>query len=159
MVALGHYQRRRNCCLGGLLVRTMNSPSPFIDGRCFLADSPFRSAHFLVVTALGLSAVVVDIAILYRNRHAAHEHSLVLAGILVAIQLIYQWWRALRYYSKVRSLYAQRLGDEAREGSPLDLALRTATGGLADLLFYCYGIALVLLVFICLLMTSISPGG
>ena len=36
--------------------------------------------------------------------------------------------------------------DEAKEGSPLDLAIRIATGGLTDLLFYCFGITLVMLV-------------
>jgi hypothetical protein len=126
----------------------MNSTSPFIDGRRFLAESPFRSAYFLVATALGLSTVVLAIAILYRNRNSAHEQSLVLVVGLAFIQLIYQWWRILRYYSRIRSLYAERPENEAREGSPLDLALRTATGGLIDLLFYCYGIALLLLALI-----------
>lgn len=140
-------------------VTVMRNPPSFIDGRRFLTGSPFRSPHFLVVTALGLGAILLDMLILYRSRHAAHRYSLVLAGALVAIQIIYQWWRTLRHYSRIRSLYTQKLTNEAAEGSPPDLALRAATGALADLLFYSYGIMLILLVLINLLMTTVVRGG
>ena len=56
----------------------MSNSSSFIDGRRLLVDSPFRSAHFLVVTVLGLAAVVLDLALLYWNRHSAHRFSLTL---------------------------------------------------------------------------------
>lgn len=136
----------------------MNNTFPFIDGRRFLVDSPFRSVHFLVVTALGLGAFVVDVYILYRYRPPAHEFSLVLVGVLVLIQLVYQWWRILRYYRRIRRLYSERAGSQVVEdSSPVDLALRIAAGGLVDLLFYCYGIALILLVLIGFMMTHITP--
>lgn len=134
----------------------MSVPSSFIDGRRFLASSPFRSPYFLAVTALALSAVLVDLAVLYINRRSAHETSLVLAGLLVATQLGYQWWRALRYYSRIRFLYKEKPENDAREGSNVDLALRTATGGIVDLLFYFYGITLVLLILIGLMTTSVN---
>jgi hypothetical protein len=117
-----------------------------IDGGRFLSGSAFRSPRFVLLTALAFGVVVVDFLTLYLNRRAEHALSFALIGGLAAVQLLHSWWRILWFYSKIRSLYAAaKLEREVREGSSLDLALRTAAGGLADLLFYCYGTILMLL--------------
>jgi len=121
-------------------------PRSFIDGRCFLTGSPFRSAWFWVITALGIGALVTDVVLLIQYHHLLDSNASVALGALVGIQLLYQLWRTLRYYARIRTLYSMKSADEAKEGSPLDLAIRIATGGLTDLLFYCFGITLVMLV-------------
>jgi hypothetical protein len=122
-------------------------PRDFIDGGRFLTDSPFRSVLFWVPTASGFGAVVATIILLLRYDHLLSANLSVGLGAMVGVQLVYQWWRALRYYSRIRALYATKSANEAKEGSPLDLALRIATGGYTDQLFYFYGTALILLLF------------
>jgi len=134
----------------------MNDLRTFVDGRCFLTGSPFRSMHFVVASTLGLVAFVVDVCVIYRHRETLNIYVAVVLGILIGVQIIYQWWRALRYYSKIRKLYAMRSEEEARAGTPLDIALRIAAGGITDILFYCYGMTLVALILIGVLLTRLE---
>jgi hypothetical protein len=137
--------RAHHCCY--ISLEPMNNfPRTFMDGRSFLIDSPFRSGRFWIVTALGLGAFATDILILILFRHLLSVYIIAGLAVLVGVQIVYQWWRILRYYARIRSLYSMKSADEAEEGSPLDLALRVAAGGLSDLLFYCFGMALIMLV-------------
>jgi hypothetical protein len=124
----------------------MSNTFPYIDGRRFLTQSPLRSTWFLIPTALGVAALIIDAALLVRYQHLLNVNASIALGALVGAQLIYQWWRTLRYYRKIRELYTTKAGDEAEDGSPLDLALRIAAGGLSDVLFYSYGMALIMLI-------------
>jgi hypothetical protein len=148
---------RDNSFWGSMSISKMEDKSFFVDsgvtdGSRFLSGSAFRYPRFLVLTALGFAVLVFGLTTLFLNRHAEHSGSLVVIGLGVAALLLQSWWRILMLYSTIRSLYAAaKLEGEVREGSSLDLALRTAAGGLADLLFYCYGIALMLLVLVGLL--------
>ena len=143
----GHRGRWRN----SVLVSLMNDLRTFIDGRCFLTRSPFRSMYFIVATILGSVAVVVDVYVIYRHRQTLNRY-VAIVMILIGVQAIYQWWRCLRYYSKVRKLYAMKSENETECGPPLDVALRIAAGGLTDLLFYCYGMTLASVILIGVLL-------
>jgi hypothetical protein len=127
----------------------------YIDGRSFLTGSTFRSGYFLSASIVGLCAVVIDVYILIHHWQALNKGAVVVLGGLIGVQLIYQWWRTLRYYSKVRELYSMR-SEDARDGTPLDVALRIAVGGLVDILFYCYGMTLMALIFIGVLLTHLG---
>lgn len=137
-------------------VTLMSDTSPFVDGRTFLITSPFRSGWFVISTVLGLIAVVLDMLIVYRYWHVLSANIIAALAVTIGVELIYQWWRALRYYSKIRSLYLKKAVHEAKEGTDLDLALRIAAGGLANILFYCNGIALVLLALLGVCLRHIS---
>ena len=115
----------------------------FLDGRKFLSTTPFRSGYFMVISVSGLLALVANSYVAYRLWLTISTQAGLLLGILVGIQIVYQWWRALRYYNVIRRLYSMRTGSDAAEGSPLDAALRIAIGGLTDILFYSYGTLLV----------------
>ena len=78
-----------------------------------------------------------------------------LAG-LIAIQIIYQWWRIWRYYAVIRKLYSRKRLAEAEDGTALDAALRIAAGGLIDILFYSYGMVIVALAIIGLLLMRLQ---
>jgi hypothetical protein len=105
---------------------------------------------------LGFGALVTDIVLLVRYHYLLDAIASVALGVLVGVQLLYQWWRTLRYCARIRTLYSMKSADEAKEGSPLDLAIRIATGGLTDLLFYCYGITLVMLVVVGVLLMRLN---
>ena len=128
----------------------------FLDGRRFMTDSPFRSGYFVVASVAGLGAVLTDAYLIVRHWQTLNEGVVITLGIVIGVQLIYQWWRTLRYYSQIRKLDATKAEGEAKEGTPLDGALRLATGGLTDILFYCYGMTLVALILIGVLLTHLD---
>jgi hypothetical protein len=134
----------------------MNVTRSFIDGRKFLSGFPLGSAYFVVVSLVGLAAVVADVYILSRHWHTLGSFGVIILAVLIGVQLIYQWSRTLRYYSRVRELYLRKSDEEAQDGSPLDLALRIAAGGLTDLLFYCYGMTLLALILVGALLTRLD---
>jgi hypothetical protein len=148
----GHWNSWRKC----VLVTVMDDLRTFVDGRRFLTGSPFRSVYFVVASALGFVAVTVDVYVIYRHRQTLNIYVALVLGILIGVQIIYQWWRTLRYYSKLRKLYAMRSEEEAKVGTPLDIALRITAGGLTDILFYCYGMTLASLVLIGVLLTHLA---
>jgi hypothetical protein len=97
---------------------------------------------------LGFITLATDVYLIWRFRYALRINVAIVLALPIGLQLIYQWWRALRYFRKVRELYSAKLDYEAKDGTPLDAALRVATGGISDILFYCYGIELMSLVVI-----------
>ena len=130
----------------------------FIDGHIFFENSPFSSRYFRIASFVGLVSVVVDVYLIVEHWHALNIIVTVLLGAQIGVQLIYQWWRTWSYYSKIRKLYSMKSEEEAKEGSPLDLALRIAAGGLTDGLFYSYGMTLVALFIIGILLTRLGNG-
>lgn len=134
----------------------MNNLRNFVDGRIFLTGSPFRSVYFVVATVVGLVSAVIDVYLLVRHWQTLNAYIVNALGILIGVQLVYQWVRTLRYYSNIRKLYTVKSEVEAMEGTPLDVALRIATGGLTDMLFYCYGMTLVALITIGVLLTHLD---
>jgi hypothetical protein len=134
----------------------MDNLRNFVDGRIFLTDSPFRSAYFMVATVVGLVSAVIDVYLLFRHWQTLNVYIVLVLGILIGVQLVYQWVRTLRYYYNIRKLYTVKSEVEAKEGTPLDIALRIATGGLTDTLFYCYGMILVEVITIGVLLTRLD---
>lgn len=124
----------------------MSEEHLFIDGRALLTTTPLRSKAFLFITAVGSVAVVLDAYIIFRYYQILPAVVSSALACLVGVQLIYQWWRALRYYSKVRRLYAEQVRSGSVGHNYRDAALETALVGIADLLFYSYAIMLVTLV-------------
>jgi len=70
----------------------------------------------------------------------------------IGIQLIYQWFRALRCRAKIRELYSK--GSDADSG--LNVAVFVAARGMIDILFFSYGIALFALILIGLLLSRLE---
>jgi hypothetical protein len=98
----------------------------FPDGRSLLIGSPFRSAYFLIASAAGAGCIVVDVYLLYRHRQVLTTYAVLILSILIGLQSMYQWWRALRYYGKIRELYSRATDEGVKEGFYLDTALRIA---------------------------------
>jgi hypothetical protein len=128
----------------------MDEIKRFLDGRCFLDGHPLRSWRFVLVTVLGVVAIAVSIIFSYIHQDASrHRFAWIGFATVFSIQLVSQWFRALRYYSRIRSLCSGSKADTAERGAN-DLALRIAAGGLTDFLYYYYGLALTILVFLIL---------
>ncbi len=126
----------------------MTNIGNFLDGRTLLVGSPFRSLSFLIASVAGAGSVALAAYLLFRHLQMLTVNAAVLLGVLIGAQLVYQWWRVLRYRSKIRALYLKSSGEDTKEGSPLDIAVRVAVGGLVDVLFFSYGIAFSALVLI-----------
>src|SRR6266849_6453545 len=116
----------------------MSDIGNFIDGRGLLTRSPFRSGYFVVASLMALGGLLANAYMICRYWRAMGVYGAFVLGSLVGVEQIYQWWRALRYYAKLRELYSGS-DIEMREGSPLGIALRVAAGGIVDLLFFSYG--------------------
>jgi len=115
----------------------------FLDGRKLLSAKPFQSGYFVVTGMTGVAALLANSYVAYKLWLTISHQAALILGALVGLQIVYQWWRALRYYGVIRRLYAMKSDLEATENSPLDAAIRIAVGGLTDILFYCYGMLLV----------------
>jgi hypothetical protein len=94
--------------------------------------------------------------IIYRHWNAMSGNMIALLGVFIGVQTIYQWRRVMIYYAKLRKLYAVAMEEGIATGSPLDVALRTAAGGIVDLLFYDFGTRLVSLFFLIALLYRID---
>jgi hypothetical protein len=130
----------------------------YMDGRRFLRDSPFRSWQFRSASMVGFVAVCADVYLIVRYWQRLSINAAECLVVLIGIQVVYQWWRTIRYYRKLRELYSLKPGAEAPAGSPVDLALRITAGALTEALFYFNGTALAALIFIGVLMSRLFGG-
>ncbi len=134
----------------------MSEIGNFIDGRGLLTKSPFRSWYFLLVTVLCLGSIMIVAYLIYMHWQALGLGAICFLVVFICVQAINQWWRALRYYSRLRKLYAAETDGEAKARSPLDIALRIAAGGITDLLFYSFGTTICSLILIRFLLTRVD---
>jgi hypothetical protein len=145
--------RLKRCCgCNLLLVRNMNQHRGFFDGRVFLTKSAFRSGHFFLTSVMGLGAIALVGFILVQFSQSLNVYVEVILAVPIGAQILYQWLRTRRYYSKIRELYSKRQHDEPVEESSLEEALKTAAGGIAEVLFYSYGMILCCLAVIAALL-------
>jgi hypothetical protein len=121
-------------------------------GRRSSAASPFRSLSFMVVSILGLAAVAIDVYLILRHWNTAPAYVVPILGILIGVQLIYQWFRVRQSGSKLQELCSKELD----EGALLETAVLLATRGIMDVLFFSYGIAVVALALIGLLLSRLD---
>jgi hypothetical protein len=121
-------------------------------GRGSSAASPFRSLSFTVVSILGLVAVAINVYLILRHWNTAPVYVVPILGILIGVQLIYQWFRVRQSCSKLRELCSNGSGEESR----LEAAVLLATRGMMDVLFFSYGIAVVALALIGLLLSRLD---
>jgi len=124
----------------------------FINGRCLLTRSPFRSGHFVFVSAMAVASIALVAYILCRYWHELNAFVAIVLAFPIGSQLLYQWLRALRYYSKIRELYSKRPAEDVLKGNSDEEALSIAVGGITDVLFYCYGMILCSLAIIAALL-------
>src|ERR1700678_2486162 len=131
-----------------MLLNGTNGLPDGVDGRHFLSGSPFRSGYFRAACVIGLCALVIDAFVLCRYWQTLNVYVALVLVVPIGLQLIYQWWRAMWYFSRIRNRYSMVSKENGIEDHPLEIALRFATRGLTDILFYCYGMLLVALVLI-----------
>jgi hypothetical protein len=106
-----------------------------IDGCKFFSRSPFRSAYFLLATSVCLAGVLLDIFILYQYWQKLSTYA---AAVLwtVGYGLTVAWWRGHHYIGLVRDLYLDGSITEAEKGSPLDITLGVAAGAINQILIF-----------------------
>ena len=149
----GGWSLDRRCILFNPIVGEVRA---YLDGRSFLTSHPSRSGYFLVASLLGLSALITDGYLIYQQWSVPNMMGMCGLEGLIGIQIVYQWWRTLRYYAMIRRLYSMKSQKEGEEGTPLDAALRISAGGLTDFLFYSYAMIIVALAVIELILKHIE---
>ena len=123
-----------------------------IDDRCLLTKSPFRSGYFVVVSAMGVASMALVVYLLGHFWQELNFFVAIALSVPIGCQLLYQWLRVLKYYSKIRESYSKRPAVDAIEGNTDDEALRIAAGGITDVLFYSNGMILCSLAIIAALL-------
>ncbi len=120
-------------------------------GRGHSAAFPFRQASFAAAAALGLICVAADVHLICRYVNTAPQYVVLTLSFPIGIQLVYQWWRALRYRAKLRELYKASV-----QTSCIDVVVRVAAAGIIDTLFYSYGIAIFALILVGALLHALE---
>jgi len=111
----------------------------------FMGSLPFRLPAFIGISGLAWMTVAFDAYILYRHRTAVGQGVGTALGVYIAVQLFYQWIRALRYMRRLRST--------ANVSEPV---LRAAEDGITEILLYSYGMILGALAVIEVLLTRLD---
>ena len=117
-----------------------------MDGRIFLAGSPLRSTYFKIVTVIAASIVIIDGYILVRYWRSLPLPVVSGLAVLIGSQTIYQWWRALYYYRRMRQLHATETPKGENSEPTEQTALSVAAAGLTDMLFYSFAMILILMI-------------
>ena len=119
-----------------------------ISGLSFFSRSPFYSLRVLVVGATNLVCVFLDASLLIRfwDRMPSHaKHVLIIFGVV----LVFSWWGSIRNLNRLRDLYIN-LDQEttgAGPGSPMDIALGVAAGGITDCLLCISGLTFLTIMY------------
>jgi hypothetical protein len=137
-------------------MKGMRDTGNFADGRGLLRSSPFRSWQFVNASIAGLGCVVLNVYLLYRHRHGLTTNNIVVVLLPVCILLVGQWTRTLRYCSRIRELYSIASDNDIETGSPMDIALRVAAGGITEVLFWLYLTNLYTLIYVAVLLSRLD---
>lgn len=114
------------------------------------------SVRFLVASCLTLASIALDAYLIYRHWHTAPAYVVPILSIPIGLQLIYQWWRVLRYQAKIQDLYSKGVDIGVPKGSALDFTVRVATRAMIELLFFSNGMILLALILIGGLLTRLD---
>jgi F0F1-type ATP synthase assembly protein I len=130
------------------------SNNNLVEGRDETAAFSVRSSSFIAATIAGFVAVLIDGYLIWRYWGKAPNYVALFLGLLIGVQLVYQWLRVVRYCAKIRELDSESLD----QGTPRDAALKLAVGGMLDVLFFSYGIISVALILIGALLARLTHG-
>lgn len=130
----------------GVRVKSRSNTTGWLDGSKLLTGSPFGSIPFLTASLLGLGCVVLDLYLIYRHWTILNPNTFLMLVLVIGVQLVGLWWRVLRYYAKIRSLFSEGASTNVETGeAPVNTALRLSAGGITDILFWSYLLNLALL--------------
>ena len=123
----------------------MSDTGRFVDGRVLLTGPPLKSWVFATPSVAYLASILLTAYIIVRHWHVLNLNLVSCIAIFVGVHSFYQWIRVRRYYRRMRELYETAVYEQPRDGSSMDIALRTAAGAISDILFYHFGMVLVCL--------------
>jgi hypothetical protein len=109
-----------------------------------------------MVSIEALGVVLLNVYLICRYWRVFPSYAVLLLCIPIGIQSIYQWLRALRYYTRVRALYYGRPTEEITPDAHPDVALQTAIGGMTDVLSHSYTMVLLAQVLIWALLARLD---
>jgi hypothetical protein len=128
-----------------------------LDDRGVLGRPPLSSIYFVFTSAMGLGCVAMAGYILHRHWLYLSRFWVVLLIGLVAAQVLYQMVEAIRLIPLVKEFYSIASAKELAPDSPLGHAIHGAVAGVADRLFFSYGITLGLLGVVAKVLSLLHP--
>jgi len=118
-------------------------------GGLLLLQKPLlRSPYFLISSTLGVLCLAFNIYLAHAHWRALWDTGIVRYSVPVGLQLVYLWWRALRYYARIESLCAEYPVENAGQAEFRRTLLATVSGALSDLLFWSFAIAFMMLLYL-----------
>jgi len=134
----------------------MSELGNYLDGRTLLTKPLIRSGYFVNASIPCLAVVLIAIYLVLTYHRVMTAYFVVVLCIYVGLHSFYQWWRSIRYLNRVRELRMNASEDQKTNGTQMDLALRVATGGIVDLLFFGSGMTVCSLVLVWALLRHLT---
>jgi len=126
------------------------------EGSDLIAGSPFRSVYFLLPTAASIVSLALICYLIYRHRQGLGLDAIVYLGYFVTVPLIWQYWNALRCYSRIRKICSISTSEDIEVRSQLAIALGIAAREITDAMFWSYAMLISALLYISILLTHLD---
>jgi hypothetical protein len=119
-----------------------------VAGFKFFSKSPLQSPRLLFIGISNAACLVFDLSVLFRHWFEMHAHARYVL-IAVGAVLLISFLGSIRNLTRLRALYLD-LDEEthkAGQGSPMDIALGVAAGGITDCLLCISGLSLLVVLY------------
>lgn len=110
--------------------------------------SQYITSVFRNASAMGLCCIVLNAYLIWRHWQALSVYAVTILCIPIGLQLAGQWWRAFRYYARMREIYSAASTKDSQVESYIDVALQASVVAMADFLLWSYVSNLMMLLYI-----------
>jgi hypothetical protein len=120
-----------------------------VDGLLLLGKPLFRSSYFWLATAVGAACLIGDAYIIFEHWQLLSEKGVLWFSIPLILQVIFLWWRVLRYYDRLKDLCPDEVLADSSMETRRQTILATAAGGLTDILFWAFALHFLMIICVC----------
>jgi hypothetical protein len=148
----------------GVFVMRVNEFETFQEGSGLLSESrrsthirsPFRSEYFVMGSIFTMCSVVMIVYLICIHWRVLGIFGSFALVFFIGALVLYQWWRAFRWYSVIRKCCSEVAKEEVCAEPRLFSALGIAALGISNLMLYAAVLAFVALTVIGALLTHLD---
>lgn len=118
------------------------------DGLLSVHSPMQRSFYFWFATFLGICCIAIDIYIAAAHWRLIRGREFSILTVPIGLQVVYQWWRVLRYENKIKALVDNLNNDRMQAETIVNEMPSIARGALMDVLLWSFILALWLLLYV-----------